>query len=416
MSEQRVKYLDKKTCRLCGSNKLEQVIELTPTPLANAFVPAERRTQTQDVFPLALRKCGTCHHLQLGCVVDPEVLFRDYVYVSGTSSVFREHFNAYAQDMVTRAQLSSGDLVFEIGSNDGTLLGCFKKLGMNVLGIDPAVNIARDATRSGIETIGEFFTPDTARRIRDERGPARVITANNVCAHIDDLSAVVEGVKILLAPDGLFAFEVSYLVDVLNDVLFDTIYHEHLDYHAVGPLIGFFERHDMRVVGATRVPSHGGSIRIYAGHRTDSRVPDRTLDDILALEKEMKLDRAATYQAFSRRIDSLGREVSKTVRALKAKGHSIAGYGAPAKATTLLYHFQLCDALDFIVDDSPLKQGLFTPGYHLPVLPSAQLLERHPDYTLLLAWNFADAIIAKSVAYSSAGGHFIVPVPHLRVT
>lgn len=416
MSAQRVKYLDKKTCRLCGSGKLEQVIELTPTPLANAFVPAERCAEPQDIFPLALRKCGACHHLQLGCVVDPEVLFRDYVYVSGTSSIFREHFHAYARDMATRAQLSSGDLVFEIGSNDGTLLNCFKRLGMKVLGIDPAINIAQDASKAGIETIGEFFTPDTARRIRDERGPARVITANNVCAHIDDLSAVVKGVKTLLAPDGLVAFEVSYLVDVLNDVLFDTIYHEHLDYHAVSPLLGFFERHDMRVVGATRVPSHGGSIRIYVGHRDHLRPIDPALEDILSLERDMNLDQTQTYQAFSRRIDSLGAEVSKTVRALKEKGHRIAGYGAPAKATTLLYHFQLCDALDFIVDDSHLKQGLFTPGYHLPVLPSAQLLERLPDYALLLAWNFADAIIAKNVAYSSAGGHFIVPVPHLRVT
>jgi len=233
-------YRTRESCRLCSSRALERVLSLTPTPPANAFVTAVERDRPQPVFPLDLHFCRDCGHVQLLTVVDPRVLFENYVYVSGTSPVFVRHFEAYADDVMRYFSLEHGALAVDIGSNDGTLLGFFQKAGLRILGIDPAKAIAEAATARGIPTIAGFFTPASAARIRAEHGPAAVITANNVFAHIDDLSGVTEGVRSLLSPDGVFVFEVSYLVDVIEKTLFDTIYHEHLCYHSVRPLIPFF--------------------------------------------------------------------------------------------------------------------------------------------------------------------------------
>ena len=233
------------TCRLCGADDLTRVLSLAPTPPANAFVTADRLGEDQAVFPLDVFFCNVCAHVQLLDVVDPALLFENYVYVSGTSPVFVRHFEDYAADVRSRFAPPAGSLVVDVGSNDGTLLRAFKAAGHATLGIDPAKQIARDATASGIETWPAFFTPTLARQIRVERGPVAVVTANNVFAHADDLAGILNGVRSLLAPEGIFVFEVSYLVDVYEKTLFDTIYHEHLAYHSVKPLIRFFpgERH-----------------------------------------------------------------------------------------------------------------------------------------------------------------------------
>jgi SAM-dependent methyltransferase len=408
-------YRDKSTCRLCGFGPLKDVLQLTQTPLANAFVPPAMRDNEQRLFPLVLRMCARCHHVQLGCVVNPENLFRDYVYVSGTSPSFRRHFETYAEDVINRTGLQPDDLVLEIGSNDGTLLSVFKAHGARVLGIDPAAEIADRANKDGIPTIPEFFTSELANEISDQHGKAKIVTANNVFAHIDDLAEVVDGIQKVLSADGLFVFEVSYLVDVLTKNLFDTIYHEHLDYHSLGPLLEFFRKRNLKIIGAERISSHGGSIRVYVSHAGADWVEKPEVREFLQLEQEIGLNYFKTFIGFESRINELGTRVSNLVQDLKKDGFTIAGYGAPAKATTLLYHFRLTNALDFIVDDSPLKQGLFTPGSHIPVLSSQALKSRRPDYLIILAWNFADEIIARNQDYLSAGGRFIVPVPKLVV-
>src|SRR5215469_16163821 len=251
----------RKTCRLCGGPRLISVLELAPTPPANAFVPREELGKTQQRFPLDVFFCEDCTHAQLLDVVDPSVLFENYVYVSGTSPSFVAHFESYARGIMEQFRPQPGGLVLDIGSNDGTLLRFFQKAGMKVLGIDPARNIAQEATRNGIPTLATFFNPQLAKQLRGEHGPASVITANNVFAHIDNLEGVVEGIRTLLAPDGVFVFEVSYLSDVFEKTLFDTIYHEHLDYHSVKPLVPFFRRLGMELIEAQRVSSHGGSLR-----------------------------------------------------------------------------------------------------------------------------------------------------------
>ncbi len=406
----------RETCRLCGGRDLVEVLTLTPTPPANAFVAPARRDEAQPCYPLNAHFCETCAHLQLLDVVDPEELFRDYVYVSGTSPVFVKHFDTYAADMVARFGLRAGARVLDIGSNDGTLLKCFRTRGLEVLGVDPARDIARRAAADGLETWPEFFTPETGRRVRDLHGPQNLVTANNIFAHADDLAGIVDGLRAALAPDGVFVFEVSYLLDVVQKTLFDTIYHEHLAYHSVKPLRRFFAEREMTLFDVQRVDSHGGSIRGFVRHADGPQAIRSAVGDLEAAEAAAGLHDAATFRAFSRRIDGLKRDLTRLLADFKAEGKRVAAFGAPAKATTLLYHFDLGpETIDFVVDDSPLKQGLLTPGKHIPVVPSGTLYETRPDVVVILAWNFAPAIIDKHRAFLDHGGRFVVPLPELEV-
>lgn len=404
------------TCRLCGSGSLELVISLAPTPLANAFVPAGELNRKQDIFPLDVFSCRGCGHVQLLDVVDPALLFENYVYVSGTSPVFVEHFHKYAQDIISRFSVPRGALVVDIGSNDGTLLQFFKEAGLRVLGIDPAKNISQTATEAGVETLPTFFTANLAADIKAKHGQASVVTANNVFAHADDLNDMVDGIRELLASDGIFVFEVSYLVDLYCKALFDMIYHEHLSYHAIKPLREFFGRHDMEMIESLRVETHGGSLRGIVQQVGGPHQVGTSVAEVIAIEDELGIDRLEKLRAFSARIQEVKVELRRLLLGLKYRGKKIAGYGAPAKATTLMYHFGIGpDVLDFIVDDSPLKQGLYSPGHHIPVLPPSAIYDRKPDYLLVLAWNFAESILVKHEAFAAAGGHFIFPLPRVEI-
>jgi SAM-dependent methyltransferase len=405
------------SCRLCGSADLSLVLGLTPTPPANAFVPETELGAEQAVYPLDVYFCNDCAHVQLLDVVDPKVLFENYVYVSGTSPVFVKHFDDYAAAVVERYQpVAAGGLVVDIGSNDGTLLGAFQRRGFSVLGVDPARDIAADATARGIETMADFFTSGLARAIRQDRGAASVVTANNVFAHADNLADIADGVASLLAPDGVFVFEVSYLLDVYEKTLFDTIYHEHLAYHSIKPLVPFFRRHGLKLASATRVDSHGGSLRGIAALADSTVAEDGSVAELIAAETAAGLDRAETLIGFASDIDAVGDELRQVLNSLKSAGKSVAAFGASAKATTLMYHFGIGpDIIDFIVDDSPLKQGLYSPGMHIPVVPSDVLYARRPDAVVILAWNFVGPIIKNHAAYRDAGGRFIVPLPTVEI-
>ena len=408
----------RKSCRLCDGGKLQKVLSLAKTPLANAFVPKQARGTPQPLFPLDLHLCLECGHLQLLDVVTPETLFREYVYVSGTSPVFVQHFQEYADQAVRAAGLKPGDSVIDIGSNDGTLLGFFQQKGMKVLGLDPARKIAEEAGRKGIPTLPEFFTPALAERLRREGWQPAVITANNVFAHADDLAGIAQGVRQLLRPDGLFLFEVSYLLDVFQKGLFDTVYHEHLSYHAVKPLVPFFQRNGLRLTDALRVDSHGGSLRGIVRLEASGAAVQPSVRQRITEEESAGLFQPEAYQAFSRKIAEQGDALKRLLLNLKREGKRIVAFGAPAKATTLLYHFGLGpELLEAVIDDSPWKQGLYTPGQHLPVVPADRLYDeaQRPDYCLILAWNFADPIIQKHQAFQKNGGHFIVPLPELDI-
>jgi SAM-dependent methyltransferase len=403
-------------CRLCGGTDLTLVLGLTQTPPANAFVREDALEQPQKAYPLDVFFCESCGHVQLCDVVDPRILFENYIYVSGTSPIFVRHFDEYAESLVSRfAPSMGGKWAMDIGSNDGTLLAALKQRGLGVLGVDPARDIAADATARGIETLPTFFTRALAEELIAERGPATLITANNVFAHADGLDDITAGIAGLLAPDGVFAFEVSYLVDVFEKTLFDTIYHEHLAYHSVKPLKAFFERHGLVFFSAARVDSHGGSLRGFVGRADGPWKPDGSVEALIELEAGLGLDQSETLVAFAEKIDRIGRELGEVLDGFKHAGKSVAGFGAPAKATTLMYHFGIDESqIDFIVDDSPLKQGMYSPGKHIPVLPSDALYERKPDAVVVLAWNFAEPIMKNHAAYREAGGTFIVPLPEVR--
>lgn len=405
------------SCRLCGGDALTKVLALTPTPTANGFVDESGLDEEQPAFPLDVHFCESCGHVQLLDVVDPELLFANYVYVSGTSPVFVKHFEECVYTVLRKyGSGEGGGLVVDIGSNDGTLLKQFQTRGMTALGVDPARDIAAKASAEGIETLPTFFNAALADEIRTERGAAQVVTANNVFAHADGLGDITDGIRILLAPDGVFVFEVSYLVDVFEKTLFDTIYHEHLAYHSVRPLVAFFAAHGMQLIAAERISSHGGSLRGVAQVAGGPRTVEPSVADLIALEKTLGLDRADTLNAFGARINAVKSELTARLHELKAAGKTIAGFGAPAKATTLMYHFGIGpDIVDFIVDDSPLKQGLYSSGMHIPVLPSLAIYSKKPDAVIILAWNFAEPIMRNHDKYLNQGGTFIVPLPKVKI-
>jgi len=409
-------FYHRDNCRLCESSNLTKVLSIPATPLANAFVPLEQLGLKQQTFPLDLWYCGHCGHLQLLDVVDASVLFKNYVYVSGTSPAFVKHFREYAEHVVQNFDLFPGGLVVDIGSNDGTLLAQFKDLNMHVLGIDPAVEISAAANAAGIETLNGFFDANVAMQISQSHGPAQCITANNVFAHIDDLAEIAKGIQVLLAPDGIFAFEVSYRLDVLTDTLFDTIYHEHLDYHAVKPLQAFFDRHGMTLIDTERVPTHGGSLRGIVQRAGGYRPIKSSVFEMIEAEEAAGLYQVGRYSEFSAQIDKLGADLRALLDNIKLQGKTVAGFGAPAKTTTLMYRFGLDQSdVAFIIDDSPLKQGLFSPGLYIPVVPNEHLETNRVDYLLILAWNFADPIIKNNQQFLDQGGHFIVPIPDLKI-
>ena len=397
-------------CRLCFSRELTKVLQLKPTPLANEFVQFHNIKQKQEKYPLFLVQCNYCKHVQLPVVVNPSRLFSNYLYVSGTSSSFVDHFRNYAANAILAYDLMPGDLVVEIGSNDGTLLNFFKQAGMKVLGIDPAVAISKFANESGVETICDFFNAQTVELIKSKYGNPKLVIANNVFAHADDLYDIAKGIKDLLEPNnGNFIFEVQYLPDLIQNTLFDMIYHEHLSYHSVLPLVSFFNKIDMKLINVNHVNTHGGSIRVSVSVNKQLEENINVKDFI---KKEERSLNNYSFKALGERIDNLAEELRLL---LNSENGSVIGYGAPAKLTTLMHQFQLEGSdFDYIVDDSPWKQGLFSPGLHIPVVSASHMVNSNiqPSKIVIFAWNYAESIANKFPQFK---GKFIKPLPFLKV-
>jgi SAM-dependent methyltransferase len=401
------------TCRLCGGRNLEVVLPLTPTPLADAYVPS--KDTAQEIYPLDLYLCGDCGHVQLLDVVQAGAIYRDYIYETKSSLGLVDHFRDYAQEVVEQFKVPKGSFVVDIGSNDGSLLRCFQERGMRVLGIDPAVAIARDATEAGIETWPEFFDLGLARKIKAGKGAATVITSNNLVANVDDLDGFFDAVRELLAPDGVFLFESFYLVDFVKNMVFDFAYHEHLSYFSITPLLEFCRKHGLRMTDAKHIPTKGGSLRYMIQHAAAKQSSSPSLTEMVKEEEAMGTRRPETFQAFSAAIEKAKAALLSELKGLVADGKTIAGYGASATTTTLVYHFGLGELLSFIVDDYPAKQNLFSPGHHIPILPSTELYSQKPDCVVIIAWRYWEPIIEKHRKYLEQGGHFIVPLPSLQI-
>ncbi|MBI2820850.1 MAG: class I SAM-dependent methyltransferase [Acidobacteria bacterium] len=392
-------------------------LSLGSTPLANRFVTPRQLRHPEPAYPLDVCFCEMCGLVQLADVVPPEILFTDYIYVSGTSETMRKHFSLLARTVARTCRLSTNSLVVDIGSNDGTLLAQFAPYKVRTLGFEPAANIARIARDNGIDTVNGFFSPALAEEIAEDRGRAQVILATNVFAHVDRIDLFLRAVRALLAEDGFFVVEVPYLADLLRKKEFDTIYHEHLSYFSLRPLMTLFAGCGMHVAEVDRVPVHGGSLRVFVRNSPQTAGPvSASVRRLLRGEKMLKLDRLSPYRSFAQSVESLAGKLVRLLDRLKGRGKRIAGYGAPAKSTTLLNYCRIgADLIDYIVDKSSHKQGLYTPGTHIPVLPVETLMTDPPDYLLILAWNFQDEIMKQQRRYKEEGGRFILPIPEPKL-
>ena len=387
------------------------MLALQPSPIADAYVPASRLNEPQPRFPMDLYQCGACGHVQLLDVVSADTLFRDYIYHTSDSPGLVEHFRKYVEALATRFAPQPGQLAVDIGSNDGTVLRFWKDRGLRVCGIDPAEQIAREATARGLPTRCAYFGVELARQLRAELGPAAVVTANNVFAHADDLPGILDGVREQLDPAGIFVFEVSYLVDILERKLFDTVYHEHLCYHSIGPLQKFFAAHGMEIFDVERIATKGGSIRVFAHRAGAPHAVAPIVAEMLALERGMGLDAGAPFGPLGRELEQNKAQLHEQLTAIRRAGGKVAGFGASATVTTLLTHFDLAPLLDYLVDDNPKRHGLFSPHFHLPVRPAQSLHEDPPACVVILAWQYAAPIIAKHRAFARDGRFFLLPMP-----
>lgn len=400
---------------MCKSKEMYKFLDLGEHPLSDAFLKKEQLPLPEPRFPLDVYFCRSCGLVQLGFVVNPELMFnKDYVYVTSVSKTHDKHFGKFAEGVVQRF-CSDGASVVEIGSNDGTFLKHFKMLGCKVLGVDPS-GAAQLASKSGIPTINRFFNEDVALEIKKERGHVDIITGANVFAHIHDLDNVMRGVNHLLNDNGIFIIESPYLVNLVENLEFDTMYHEHLSYLAIRPLSLFFEKFGMEIFDVERTTIHGGSIRVFVKKKNGEWPVSTAAKELIELEKKMNLDSVETYDAFSRRVEKLREDLLSLLKKLKGEGKKIVGNGAPAKGNTLLNYCNIgTDLIDYIVEMNPIKQGLYTPGMHIPVLPLEKIQEDKPDYVLILPWNLKDDIMRQEQKIREWGGKFIIPIPEPRV-
>jgi SAM-dependent methyltransferase len=404
-------------CRACASADLHTVLDLGQMPLANNLLAESQLGEPEPRFPLVLAFCPACSLVQITETVPPEILFAHYLYFSSFSDAMLSHARGISQRMMRERKLHGSSRVIEIGSNDGYLLQYYREAGIPVLGIEPAANIATVARQDrGIPTLNEFFGRTLAERLRSQNDRADVLHANNVLAHVADLNGFTVGMHLLLKDDGVAVIEVPYVKDMIDRVEFDTIYHEHLSYFSLTALDHLCARHGLTIADAERLPIHGGSLRLFLRPAQSERRRSENVRRLLREEKQWGVDRLSFYQAFGGSIQRLKEDLLRLLRDLKSQGQRIAAYGCSAKGSTLLNYFGIGrETLDFVVDRSTAKQGLYTPGTHLPVYGPDKLLEQMPGYALLLTWNFAEEILAQQAEYQRRGGRFVIPIPQPRV-
>jgi len=403
------------TCRSCGSDDGRVVLDLGDQPLANNLLGPDDLDRAEPRFPLRVFVCERCWLLQLAELVPPVELFSDYVYFSSFSDAMLDHSERAVRRHVDELALGADDLVVEIASNDGYLLQFVQDAGIPCLGVEPAANVAEVARAKGIETVVEFFGEACAHRLVEGGRTATLVLANNVFAHAPDTNDFVAGLAALLRPGGRAVLEFPYGVELLERAEFDTIYHEHVFSFTLTPLVPLFARHGLDVVDVERIPIHGGSLRLTAARRGEAPVAP-AVGMLLDEERAAGVDTLGYYEGFSARVQTIRSDLRATVERLRAGGATIAAYGAAAKGSTLLNFCGIgAESIDFVADRSTYKQGLFTPGTHLPIVPAEALVERMPNYTILLTWNFADEILEQQRAYTDAGGRFIVPVPEVAL-
>lgn len=402
-------------CRICHSGRLRRYLDLGSTPLANSYLREEDLTTEEFREELALQVCLDCGLSQLTTVVNPELMFKQYLYVSSTTETFRNHCAELANTSVMVAGCRSGDLVLDIASNDGCLLSKFRELGQEVVGVDPAENLAAEANKAGIPTLCGFWSRRLSEDVVGRYGQPRIITATNVFAHVDDVHEFVRAVDRCLATRGIFVIECPYVVDFIEKNEFDTAYHEHLSYLGVHPLRVLMEKHGFQIFRVDYFEMiHGGTIRVYVGREGEYQ-PDPSVERHLLQEEEFGIKDFRRYEAFGERVLQNKQQLLDLIRRLRAERRTVWAYGASAKGNTLMNFFGITkDAIPVVLDDNPKKWGWRTPGAHMRITGVQELVRANVDYLLLLAWNFESEIRrrCKAVGYT---GRFVLPVPEVQI-
>jgi SAM-dependent methyltransferase len=404
-------------CRFCGASLRHTFVDLGMSPLANTYITPAQLNQMEPFYPLHVYVCERCFLVQLEEFASPEHIFRDYAYFASYSDTWLRHAQLYVEMAIERFGLDAHSQVVEIASNDGYLLQYFIAKGIPVLGIEPAANVAETAIQKGIPTCVEFFGTDTARRLGAEGLQADLIVGNNVLAHVPNLNDFVRGLKLLLQPNGVITLEFPHLLCLMAENQFDTIYHEHFSYFSFSTVEQIFATHGLTLFDVEELPTHGGSLRIYAGHADDAgttRAP--RVADLNAREEAAGLTCLDSYLAYNECVKETKRKLLTFLMAAKRAGKCIVGYGAAAKGNTLLNYCGIrSDFIDYTVDRSPHKQGRFLPGTHLPIYHPDKIKETRPDFLLILPWNLVDEITEQMGYIREWGGQFVVPIPEARV-
>jgi SAM-dependent methyltransferase len=403
-----------RNCRLCNSIKIKNVFELRPTPPGDRFVPKSQLDQCSEKYPLVLALCEECGYVHLPYVLNPKVSYTDYTYETQVTVGLIQHYREYAQNIISFAEVPPFSFVVDLGSNDGTMLRAFKECGMNVLGVEPNKKIASLANKV-VPTINDFFHNGIVKRILNEYDRASIISANYMYANIDNVIEFTTNVKGLLDKDGLFVIQTGYHPVQMTINMFDYIYHEHFSYFTVKVLRQLFDRCGLQLIHVEQHPAKGGSIRTIAQHHGGKRAVDDSVESFIHDEERAGMFEKETYIRFAKEIDRKKKKLLELIEKIKSDSHRIVGYGASHSTTTLTHHFEIGEHLGYIVDDNPIKHGLYSPGYHLPVYPSGKLYEDQPEYVLVLAWQHQDSILNRNRKFRDQGGKFILPLPELRV-
>lgn len=400
-------------CTICGTENLYKFLDLGNQPPSDAFIKEEGLNEPEIYYPLQAYFCEKCKLVQLGYAVDPKILFNEYVYTTGTNNSLIKNFNELVGTIVHRFNLGKDDLAIDIGSNDGTLLKFYLKYNIKILGVEPST-VANIAIKNGIPTLNKFFNEKTASVILKNNGKAKIITATNIFAHVEDLSSFVKGINEVLAEDGVFITESHYLLSLLENMQWDSIYHEHLRMYSLKPLICLFDAFGMDVFDAEKITTHGGSIRAYACKRGAYK-KSGNVKKLLQEEEKSRLYDKQTYKMFQKKVLQHKMEIQEILINIKKEGKRVVGVGAPAKGNTLLNYCNITpDILDYIVEKSNLKIGLYTPGTHIKVVDEGFLYKDQPDYAFILSWNIADELIPK-LKRAGYKGKFIVPIPYPHI-
>jgi SAM-dependent methyltransferase len=404
-------------CRFCAAPLATVFADLGSSPLSNAFLKAEQLQRMEPFYPLTVRVCDQCLLVQLPAVQTPEHIFSDYAYFSSYSESWLKHAEEYAGKMTNRFHFDAGSQVVEIASNDGYLLQYFHAKGIPVLGVEPAANVAAVAQGKGIPTVVRFFGAETATKLAGDGDSADLLLGNNVLAHVPDLNDFVAGMKILLKPRGVITLEFPHLLRLMRENQFDTIYHEHFSYFSFLTVQQVFARHGITLFDVEELTTHGGSLRIYGRHTENADLPiEPSVGALLDVERKAGLDRLETYARFDQQMRETKRALLSFLIAATEAGKAVVGYGAPAKGNTLLNYCGIrTDFLDYTVDRSPHKQGLFLPGTHIPIFGPERIRETRPDYVLILPWNLKSEIMSQLAFIREWDGKFVTPIPTTEV-